>query len=134
MNECQIHKKPYLRNQEICEICIEEQNKIIDNGNNIFSYLTLTTIFDDNEDILSVSSSVEEEILISPSLITKSKVDIYKSYEKNKCSICLVKLKMFDIIRILDCDHYFHIECIDTWFTKNTKCPNCRLNLLNEKN
>jgi E3 ubiquitin-protein ligase RNF38/44 len=28
--------------------------------------------------------------------------------------------------KLLACGHWFHRTCIDTWFTRNVRCPNCR--------
>ena len=43
------------------------------------------------------------------------------------CAICQEEFTDSDVIRHLKCDHIFHIECIDTWLTReNYKCPNCR--------
>jgi hypothetical protein len=42
------------------------------------------------------------------------------------CSICRDNFEYIDITRQLICEHIFHINCIDTWFTKNKTCPECR--------
>jgi hypothetical protein len=42
------------------------------------------------------------------------------------CSICRENFEYIDITRQLICEHIFHINCIDTWFTKNKTCPECR--------
>jgi len=43
-----------------------------------------------------------------------------------KCGICLEFLKKGEYVRTLDCDHTFHINCIDYWIIKHKKCSNCR--------
>lgn len=42
------------------------------------------------------------------------------------CAICLADLDTEDLVRDLPCNHMFHQACIDTWFTRNYKCPTCR--------
>ena len=67
------------------------------------------------------------------SLLTK--IEGKKSfYEKNKendiCSICLEKFVKKDKIITLDCEHYYHDECITNWLKKDETCPLCREILL----
>ena len=45
------------------------------------------------------------------------------------CSICQDNNEV--VIRILKCNHYFHITCIDKWLSNNKTCPVCRYNLEN---
>ena len=35
-----------------------------------------------------------------------------------------------DQVRILNCNHYFHIKCISDWLLNNNNCPTCRKNVL----
>ncbi|KAJ8899996.1 hypothetical protein K2173_024107 [Erythroxylum novogranatense] len=43
------------------------------------------------------------------------------------CSICLGEYKDHDLLRLLpDCDHIFHIQCIDPWLKRRASCPVCR--------
>ncbi|PIN02173.1 Anaphase-promoting complex (APC), subunit 11 [Handroanthus impetiginosus] len=43
------------------------------------------------------------------------------------CSICLEEYHGEVTVRYLPhCGHYFHVECIDQWFQKNSTCPVCR--------
>ncbi|KAL5750093.1 hypothetical protein ACOSP7_024696 [Xanthoceras sorbifolium] len=45
----------------------------------------------------------------------------------NTCSICLCEYQPKEILRtILECNHYFHITCIDEWLRLNATCPVCR--------
>jgi hypothetical protein len=64
--------------------------------------------------------------LISKDLLDKSKID--SSKDVAFCSICQQDI-FLDIIRTLDCSHSYHVNCIDTWFTENKKCPQCRFEL-----
>jgi hypothetical protein len=61
--------------------------------------------------------------LVSKNLLDKSKVE--NSCDVSFCAICQHDI-FLDIIRKLDCGHSYHIKCIDTWFTENKKCPQCR--------
>jgi len=31
--------------------------------------------------------------------------------------------------RLRNCDHYFHVECVDNWFNRNVHCPVCRADI-----
>lgn len=43
------------------------------------------------------------------------------------CSICLSDYQPKDTIRTIpECNHCFHIDCIDEWLKINTTCPVCR--------
>jgi len=44
----------------------------------------------------------------------------------DRCNICLSQIKSGETIRILECNHNFHSECLDKWLIENDTCPNCR--------
>ena len=46
-----------------------------------------------------------------------------------ECSICLEK-DSSRLCRKLNCNHIFHCECIDKWFSNKNSCPICRDRLL----
>lgn len=46
-----------------------------------------------------------------------------------ECLICY-ELCIYPFIKQLECDHIFHIECIDKWLQKNPNCPLCRKHIL----
>ncbi|XP_057443580.1 putative RING-H2 finger protein ATL50 [Lotus japonicus] len=47
--------------------------------------------------------------------------------EEIDCAVCLSKIEGGEEIRVLRCDHFFHRDCLDTWFGfKNPTCPLCR--------
>jgi hypothetical protein len=46
---------------------------------------------------------------------------------ETECPICFEKFNENDDIIILHCKHYFHIDCIKRWLTKEQNtCPVCR--------
>ncbi|XP_044463148.1 RING-H2 finger protein ATL70 [Mangifera indica] len=43
------------------------------------------------------------------------------------CSICLADYKNSDMLRLLpDCNHLFHVKCVDPWLRLHPSCPVCR--------
>ena len=53
--------------------------------------------------------------------------DCESSSTQTQCIICLCDYDQEDIIRILQCNHIFHKDCIDKWLlNEKTYCPICR--------
>jgi len=48
-----------------------------------------------------------------------------------ECPICLCSYPKHTIFYILNCSHFFCIECCDKWFTYNSLCPLCKTNITN---
>jgi hypothetical protein len=45
----------------------------------------------------------------------------------NICSICLCEYQPNEVLRTIpECNHYFHVNCIDGWLKSNATCPLCR--------
>lgn len=43
------------------------------------------------------------------------------------CTICQDSIDERQIVRKINyCSHYFHKDCIDSWFLRNVHCPTCR--------
>ena len=42
------------------------------------------------------------------------------------CPICLEEYQIDDFITTLQCDHFFHSDCIEKWMEKSQMCPYCR--------
>ncbi|KVH97514.1 Zinc finger, RING-CH-type [Cynara cardunculus var. scolymus] len=60
-----------------------------------------------------------------------SKFGSLNDEEEIQCAICLSKVEDDDEIRELRCDHFFHSNCLDKWFSyRHTTCPLCRDNLV----
>jgi len=50
--------------------------------------------------------------------------------EDAECSVCQTNYTEGQALRtITHCDHMFHKNCIDTWFARNSHCPNCRYDI-----
>ncbi|XP_004495107.1 RING-H2 finger protein ATL16-like [Cicer arietinum] len=43
------------------------------------------------------------------------------------CVVCLTEFQEQDVLKILpNCNHAFHLDCIDVWLQTNSNCPLCR--------
>ena len=51
--------------------------------------------------------------------------------EKLECPICLDTICQEDIIKLNNCKHIFHKNCIWEWQKNNNSCPLCRKNICN---
>ena len=53
-----------------------------------------------------------------------------KEYVENKteekCMVCLEIFQEKDIVANIDCNHVFHIGCLQEWGKRNPKCPLCK--------
>ncbi|XP_055834512.1 E3 ubiquitin-protein ligase ATL23-like [Solanum dulcamara] len=48
----------------------------------------------------------------------------------NDCAVCLDEIENEQFARVVPgCNHGFHLECADTWLSKNPICPVCRTKL-----
>lgn len=62
----------------------------------------------------------------------------YLKYKKTRsndllCSICILDIEKNTKHAVLECNHFFHKECIRKWLTKKMNCPCCRRNFDNTK-
>ena len=71
------------------------------------------------------------ECILNPLKKLYSRYKIYKKLEfvkskKGRCTICLEQLDEQQICK-LNCDHYYHTECIVKWLVEGENiCPLCR--------
>jgi hypothetical protein len=42
------------------------------------------------------------------------------------CSICLLDIDIVDSTHTQNCNHNFHVNCLNQWFKVNNSCPLCR--------
>lgn len=47
----------------------------------------------------------------------------------DECSICLQNNNKNESITTYECNHSFHLNCLNEWVKKNPNCPNCRKQL-----
>lgn len=48
-------------------------------------------------------------------------------YDQQCCAICLDGYEHNNRVRILPCNHCFHVNCIDVWLRKRATCPMCNM-------
>tara|TARA_B100001094_G_scaffold315390_1_gene355335 strand:+ start:1406 stop:1822 length:417 start_codon:yes stop_codon:yes gene_type:complete len=66
-----------------------------------------------------------------PNIIEKKEIKYnHELHHDKECTICLEEYQENDELYQLQCDHYYHKECINDWLLKHQTCPLCRLNLV----
>lgn len=77
-----------------------------------------------NRQRLAQSQEIKNQVISS---LVKTKFD-HKAFKNDDCAICLSKFDDDCDVTPLPCDirHYFHTECISSWFEKNNICPLCK--------
>ena len=93
------------------------------NLNNISNSLTQTI----NESINNINNEMGVTV---KETIDHTKINLYKDVhlenKENACPICDEEYDELSICRINNkCNHFFHIHCIDNWYSNNIKCPSC---------
>ena len=43
-----------------------------------------------------------------------------------RCTVCIEDFGKGEEVRVLPCDHIYHLKCIDTWLVRNGTCPVCK--------
>lgn len=105
---------------------INVMRHIYDNvfNDNVFIDIIVIQNHDENmENLENVKNIVIQEELDK---IQISEFSDIKTDEK-QCSICLDDFEPSSKIRLINCKHLFHSECLDTWLLQHDyKCPHCR--------
>ncbi|XP_010550471.1 PREDICTED: receptor homology region, transmembrane domain- and RING domain-containing protein 1 [Tarenaya hassleriana] len=56
--------------------------------------------------------------------------DFSQNHAGETCAICLEDYRLGENLRLLPCQHSFHLSCVDSWLTKwGTSCPVCKLDI-----
>lgn len=77
-----------------------------------------------NSNIASENRGLEESVIQSIPLIHYKKEGNKDSCE---CVFCLNEFQEDEKLRVIpNCNHVFHIDCVDVWFQNNANCPLCR--------
>ena len=113
---------------------IDEPSEIIkvDLSNNLFNDFICNVNNIDNmtyEELLDLENKigyVKKGISLRKKLGLKKEKYSSKKFHYKECVICKEILKEKEIIRVLNCFHIFHINCIDKWFKDNKTCPICK--------
>jgi len=77
--------------------------------------------------MVDVKNVVTEKQLEQLKVVTYSDLKTEEAEKCKDCAICLDSFEKDSKLRILKCEHGFHVDCIDKWLTDcNYKCPVCR--------
>lgn len=73
-------------------------------------------------------AAARENVIVRPSQQTiNQRTELLTAPARGDCSICQDAYEVGASIRkIVHCQHAFHASCIDTWFTRDVRCPMCR--------
>ena len=107
----------------------EEEDVSDESESQELSYDTLLRLGEQIGDVKS-----ERWAMRAKEVIEKLPIFIYEGPESikehndstAKCLICQEKYVKGDKLRILPCNHYFHIDCVDQWLAAKDFCPYCR--------
>ncbi|MED6185585.1 hypothetical protein PIB30_058602 [Stylosanthes scabra] len=73
---------------------------------------------------------VSEKGLSSSDLEKLPKITGKELVMGTECAVCLDEIENEQPARLVPgCNHGFHVECADTWLSKNPLCPVCRAKL-----
>ena len=126
------------RRQEIF-IQIARTNRRYEDGTSSSEYTDPSSSSESQVNIQEKNKKIIEKLLkttLAPKKYTL--LGIHDGNPSVVCTICLEEIKV-DIskVSITPCKHVFHFDCLSNWLTNNLlnpKCPNCNLNLVQEKN
>lgn len=100
------------------------------NNNNALMSTLLGGLFGDMLGGQNLNTFLNERVPVYPSNQEIANATILirtNRRQEDLCAICQDEIgPNQDMRRINHCNHYFHQDCIDTWFRGNVHCPTCR--------
>ena len=76
---------------------------------------------------MMIPGLTHKQIQTLPTVFQLKKEDDIVGVELRSCAICLMDMIQEDIVRrLLDCQHEFHVICIDPWLLRKAVCPLCQ--------
>jgi len=77
-----------------------------------------------------LQSFLNQTVIVSPSEDDINRATIVSTVSTTQDDICTICQETVEegqqMRKINHCHHYFHQDCIDTWFQTNVHCPTCR--------
>ncbi|KAG9141857.1 hypothetical protein Leryth_013996 [Lithospermum erythrorhizon] len=74
------------------------------------------------------SEGLQPSVINSITILKFRKEDIF--IEGTECSVCLNNFQEDEALRLLpNCNHAFHVACIDIWLKSHSNCPMCRADI-----
>ena len=71
--------------------------------------------------------------IFNENIVVNNELDIKSEYFSDigtetcqECTICYEKYKENSSVSILNCQHFFHTDCIKKWGKRSNTCPICR--------
>lgn len=85
-----------------------------------------------NNNINHVDSDVN--IFLNKNIKQNVTTNLLQNIENTECVICMNFFLENQSIRILDCNHIYHSDCIEAWLKIGTTCPTCKQHITNAVN
>jgi hypothetical protein len=104
-------------------------------NNNILSFLNNHTNDFQFNNLVNIIMSFESSMHGNPPASQRAmdslpKVEVtndnINKFKDITCNICLEGFQLGNILRVLECNHEFHENCIITWLKSRNTCPVCR--------
>ena len=92
------------------------------NSYNIICVICLYPLFKEENEDFSKENCFIHYINIYIGILKDLKQKIISFFEFGKINFNYEKKKYF----MTNCKHIFHVQCLEKWFQKKMKCPNCR--------
>ena len=97
----------------------------LNNHNNDFQFNNLVNIIMSFESSMHGNPPASQRAIDNLPKIEVNRDNITK-FKDITCNICLEGFQKGNILRVLECNHEFHENCIITWLKSRNTCPVCR--------